>query len=103
MLPATPTCFPVHPSQISAEVAATLAAASAPLDAEDQALEAAILRSLRETRLPLRVPVLAAALKREHPDLSQRAIFRVLEVRLGLSYSHVRDLFYRHRREVVGC
>ena len=86
--------FPAHLSMIPTDVAITISALSQKLDQEDARLEHALLSSLRAQRLSSRIPALVEALAKHHPELSNRSIFRILEVYTGVSVGHIRRLTY---------
>jgi hypothetical protein len=101
--PSTPklSVFPAHPSLIPEDVAATLDAVLARVREDDTRLEASVLSALRAQRLAATVPDLVNVITTQHPRLSHRSVLRILECKLGLSYSHLEKLVAR--RKVATC
>lgn len=83
-----------HVSQLPEQVKTVLSAELERAKIEDQALEAATVKAIRENRLIMRVPRLCRSLKDRHPELAMRKVFIAVALVTGLSESHVRDTFY---------
>ena len=84
-----------HKSQLPDPVRAVLEAELQRAEVEDRAIEAATIRSIRETRLAMRVPALCKALKAAHPDLPMQKVFLVVSLYTGHVQGHVRNLYYQ--------
>lgn len=87
---------PAHPSQIRDDVKEALAQVKAHQDAEDAALEAAVLAAHREVRLASSIPALCEAAMRCQ-GVTAREAFVAVAVATGFHESHVQRLFYRQR------
>lgn len=96
-----------HLSDVPQPIRDTISNAFVPFDKRDLAVESAInamvdhpvatthaCRALQGALNPVRVPALCQAVHDTH-GLSWRASFRAVGLFLGLSETHVRDLFYR--------
>lgn len=84
-----------HLSQLPETVRVALAEAEQPFRAEDEQLERATVRVLRQERLRSRIPVLVQALLDRTVPL-RRAIAAVA-LHTGLSEGHVRRLYYERK------
>ena len=91
----TPAANWAHLADVPEVFREALGRAEEPFRLEDQELERATIRTLRETRLRSRVPVLVDAAMAQ--GLCLVDALNLVALHLGLSYGHTRRLFYRGR------
>lgn len=88
----------VHVVQVEPALRQAIEEANAAFQREDEDLERATLKALRETRLQARVPVLCAAARAVRPNLSVRRMLIAVSLVTGISRTWVETLYYNSMR-----
>ena len=89
----------VHLAEIPEDMRKVLNAELQQGEQEDQAVIAAALAAIRQTRLAMRAPKMCLALQSKCPELSKRKVFIAVSLVTGISEMHVRRLYYDQGRK----